>query len=245
MSEFLLFAVAFLAEVLGTMAGFGSSTIFLPLALFFVDFPTALVLTAFFHVFGSLGRLTFFRHGFDRRLVLYFGVPSVLLTLLGALLVPHVSQDLLKMTLGLFLIAFSLASILRPNFAFPATRESAVVGGGLSGFLAGLIGTGGALRGAFLTAFRLPKAVYIATAAAVALAVDLTRIPVYAASGLLRPEFYWFIPVLLVLAVAGSYVGKRIVTRIPQATFRRVVLGAIALVSLKFVYDGLVFLAVA
>jgi uncharacterized protein len=44
----LFFLSALMAELIGTMAGFGSSTIFLPLALFFVDFKPALFLWPFF-----------------------------------------------------------------------------------------------------------------------------------------------------------------------------------------------------
>ena len=51
----LFFLSAFVAAILGTMADFGSSTIFLPLALFFVDFKTAIVLVAIFHLFGNIG----------------------------------------------------------------------------------------------------------------------------------------------------------------------------------------------
>jgi hypothetical protein len=46
-----------MAELIGTMAGFGSSTIFLPVALFFVDFKTAIVLVAIFHLLGNTGRI--------------------------------------------------------------------------------------------------------------------------------------------------------------------------------------------
>lgn len=53
--EILFFLSAFVAEIIGTMEGFGSSTIFLPLALFFVDFKTAIVLVAIFHLFGNIG----------------------------------------------------------------------------------------------------------------------------------------------------------------------------------------------
>jgi uncharacterized protein len=74
----LFFIVAFLSVVVGTVAGFGTSTIFLPLALFFVDFKTALVIVAICHVSGSVGATTFFRHGLDKRLILLFGVPSVI-----------------------------------------------------------------------------------------------------------------------------------------------------------------------
>src|SRR3989344_8510614 len=153
MVSLLFFIAAFVAEVIGTVAGFGSSTIFLPLALFFVDFKTALVIVAFFHIVGNLGRITFFRHGLDKKLIFLFGVPSVILTIAGALLVNHAPQELLKLLLGVFLLLFSIAALVKPGFTFKPEPRNAVIGGGLSGFLAGLIGTGGALRGAFLTSF--------------------------------------------------------------------------------------------
>src|SRR3990167_3335074 len=90
------FALAYLAEIAGTVAGFGSSTIFLPLAVMFLDFPTALVLVAGLHIFGNLGRIGFFRHGLDRQLVIKFGLPSVAFSLAGASLVTYLPQELLK-----------------------------------------------------------------------------------------------------------------------------------------------------
>ena len=240
--ELLFFVSAFIAEIIGTIAGFGSSTIFLPLALFFVDFKTALILVAFFHIFGNLGRITFFRQGLDRRLLLIFGVPSVILTIFGALLVNYTPQDLLKLCLGIFLLIFSTISFIKPKFKFGASKKNAVIGGSVSGFLAGLIGTGGALRSAFLTSFNLQKNMYIATAAAIAIAVDIIRIPIYFGSGFLEPKFYAYLPILFVIAIAGSYLGKKIADKIPQKMFRKLVLGAIALISLKFIYDGMVFL---
>jgi uncharacterized protein len=59
-----------IAEIIGTMAGFGSSTIFLPIVLLFVDFKTAIVLVAIFHLFGNLSRIIFFRQGLDKRIIL-------------------------------------------------------------------------------------------------------------------------------------------------------------------------------
>ena len=59
-----------IAEIIGTMAGFGSSTIFLSIVLLFVDFKTAIVLVAIFHLFGNLSRTIFFRQGLDKRIIL-------------------------------------------------------------------------------------------------------------------------------------------------------------------------------
>lgn len=235
----LFFISAFIAEVLGTIAGFGSSTVFLPLALLFFDFKTALVLVALFHIFGNISRVSFFRHGLDKHILLIFGIPSVILTLIGALLVAYIPQDALKGILGLFLIIYSIVSLWKEDLKVKASLTNSIIGGGLSGFLAGLIGTGGALRGAFLTAFGLPKEKYIATAAAIALAVDFTRIPVYFAEGFLTSQYYWYVPVLLVIALAGSFTGKQIVAKVPQKTFKKIVLFAILIIGVKFVYDVL------
>ncbi len=242
MYEILFWLAAFFAEVIGTIAGFGSSTVFLPIALFFLDFKTALTLVAIFHISGNIGRITFFRHGFNRRLLLIFGLPSVFLTLFGALLVIYVPSDILKLILGIFLLVFSLASLAKTEISFSPSAKNSLVGGSLSGFFAGLIGTGGALRGAFLTSFSLEKSVYIATAAAISLAVDITRIPVYFGSGFLEQQDYYYIPILFLLAISGSFTGKKIVSRVSQPTFRRFVLVAIILASLKFVYDGVTYL---
>jgi len=235
--EILFFLAAFISEIVGTIAGFGSSTVFLPLAVFFVDFKTALSLVAIFHIFGNLGRVGFFRRGLDKNMLIRFGLPGVALTFLGALLVSVIPQNLLKGLLGIFLVCYSLMVFWKENYKVKPTLINTLIGGGASGFLAGLIGTGGALRGAFLTGFGLPKDKYIATTAAIALAVDLTRIPVYLSSGFLENKYYWYIPLLLIIALLGSFSGKQIVGRIPQKKFTKFVLTAILLIGLKFIYD--------
>src|SRR3989338_7219103 len=138
--EVIFFIAAFFSEIVGTVAGFGSSTVFLHLALLFFDFKTALLLVALLHIFG---------------------IPSVLLTLIGALLVSNIPQEILKGILGIFLIAYASISFWNEDLKVKPSLLNSILGGGLSGFLAGLIGTGGTLRGAFLTAFNLPKEKYI------------------------------------------------------------------------------------
>ena len=240
-TDILFFISAFIAEIIGTIAGFGSSTIFLPIALFFVDFKTAIILVAIFHISGNISRMAFFKHGLNWKILATFGIPSVLLALLGAHLIDILHQDILKLILGIFLIAFSASSLKSSKVKIPANNQALVAGGSLSGFLAGLIGTGGALRASFLTGFKLEKLTYIATSASIALATDATRIPVYISQGFLGEQFYYYIPILVGLAVAGSYIGKKIVGRINQEVFRKIVLIAIIFVSVKFVVDGINF----
>jgi len=237
--ELLFFFSAFVSEIIGTIAGFGSSTIFLPLALLFVDFKTAIILVAIFHLFGNLARITFFRQGFDKRIILQFGVPSVLLSLLGAFLIGVLPQPILKLILGIFLIVTSISFLTKPTLKFPANTGMFIMGGSMTGFITALVGTGGALRATMLQGFNIEKVKYIATAATIALATDITRIPVYISQGFLTEQYYFYIPILFGIALAGSFMGRRIVRSINQDIFRKIVLIAIVLVSIKFIVDGL------
>jgi hypothetical protein len=237
--EILFFISAFIAEIIGTIAGFGSSTIFLPLSLLFVDFKTAIILVAIFHLFGNLARITFFRQGFDKRIILQFGVPSVLLSLLGAFLIGVLPQPILKLILGIFLIVTSISFLAKPGLKFPANTSTFIVGGSITGFITALVGTGGALRATILQGLNIEKVKYIATAATIALTTDITRIPIYISQGFLTDQYYFYIPILFGIALAGSFTGRRIVGRINQDIFRKIVLVAILLVSIKFIIDGL------
>jgi uncharacterized membrane protein YfcA len=177
------------------MAGLAHQQYFF-LAMQFVDFKTAIILVAIFHLFGNLGRITFFRQGFDKRIILQFGVSSVLLSLLGAFLIGVLPQPVLKLILGFFLIVTSVSFLAKPRLKFPASIGAFIIGGSITGFITALVGTGGALRATILQGFNIEKVKYIATAATIALATDITRIPVYIA-GFLTEKYYLYIPILL------------------------------------------------
>jgi len=134
--------------------------------------------------------------------------------------------------LGLFLISFSLFLFLRPLTRLSPRPWNAISAGGLAGFLAGLIGTGGAIRGLALAAFDLEKGNFVATSAAIDSGVDFSRMLVYMQNGFLKSEFYWYIPGLLAMAFVGSYLGKLALGKIDQKNFRRIVLLLIFLIGI-------------
>jgi uncharacterized protein len=136
------------------------------------------------------------------------------------------------------LIIISILFLVRPSLRVPINRNIVIIGGGISGLITGLVGTGGALRAIFLTGFNLEKTKYIATAAVIALGTDATRIPVYLSQGFLLQQYYHYIPILAATAIGGSYVGKKIVGKIDQNKFRKIVLVAIIIVSINFIVTG-------
>jgi uncharacterized membrane protein YfcA len=232
MSALLFLVLAFLSEIAGTIAGFGSSVFFVPLAGFFFDFHEVLALTSILHVFSNTAKLILFRSAVQWRLLLLLGIPSTIFVILGAWLSTRLEFKYTELILGLFLVGFSAFFLLRPKVKLSPNPLTAVTAGGAAGFLAGLIGTGGAIRGLALGAFDLEKNVFVATSAAIDSGVDFSRMIVYLRSGFLAAESFWFVPALLVVAFAGSYAGKILLNKIQQKSFRKIVLVLVLLIGL-------------
>ncbi|OIN56989.1 sulfite exporter TauE/SafE family protein [Arsenicibacter rosenii] len=226
------YTLALLAEIIGTVGGFGSSLFFVPLAIHFFGFHRALGITAMLHLFSNVSKIALFREGIDWSLFLRIGITSILLVIVGAWLSRYIPGDTATLVLGIFMCLFAGFLLLRPGFVISPTNTNAAVGGGLAGFMAGLVGTGGAIRGLTLSAFRVDKAVFLATSALIDLGVDATRFGVYVAQDyLVSDDLMLAIPLLLVSGM-GSYMGKIILDRLTYERFRLISLLLILLVGL-------------
>lgn len=226
--------LTFVAAGIGTLTGFGTSTIMVPILLVTYSLPQTLLLVGIIHWFGDIWKIILFKRGFRWKLVLSFGCAGIIATFLGARIIFTASGELLSRILGGFLVAYVLFLFLKPTFKVPKGMVTAVGGGALSGFCAGIFGIGGAVRSAFLSAFDLDKSVYIATAGAIAFAIDTTRIGTYLSGGVrLRPEILWGLLLFIPVSFIGAYSAKRIVEKIPQAKFRMVIAVFLLLVGIK------------
>lgn len=232
----LFLALALLAEIAGTLGGFGSSVFFVPIANIFFDFESVLGITALYHLSSNVSKLGMFRGGVDKRLLLTLGVPSVVFAMLGGLATRLVATEWLEVALSIFLMALSAWMLLRPGWAIAATTRNAMLGGALSGGMAGLVGTGGAIRGLTMAAFNLPKEIFVATSAAIDLLADVGRALVYWRNGYFHGHDLMYAPLLMVVAIAGTWVGKSLLRHISQEAFRKIALGMVLLISVATLY---------
>lgn len=238
MIENILFLIAsFIAAIIATIAGFGSSTLLVPVAMFFMDIKTAIFLVACFHLFNNTFKIKMFWNKIDWKIFLQFGITSILFAFIGAMLISIVPVEIVKKVLAIFLITFAIYSFFKPKFGLKATKTNAMLGGSFSGFLAGLIGLGGAIRSTFLIAFNLPKEVYVATSAMVAFVIDLTRIPTYLFTGVIQDKSYYILlPFMVLTAYLGVRTGKYLLGRINQAIFKKIVVIALFLVGISLFF---------
>ena len=234
MEILLISLLTLVSSFVGTLTGFGTSTIMVPVLVLFFPLPQTLLFVGVIHWFGDIWKMSLFKSGLRWKLIFLFGIPGILATYIGARLVFSLPEKLLSQLLGAFLIAYTIFLFVNPKFKFKQNNINAVFGGTLSGFLAGISGVGGAVRGAFLSIFNLPKAVYIATSGSIGLIIDSTRLVTYFSEGTRVPQnLLWGFLIFIPISYVGAEISKRVVDKIPQISFRNVVSVFLFIVGLK------------
>ena len=176
----------------------------------------------------------------DKKLLLNIGAPAVVFVIVGGLLTKYMESTYLEIILGLFLVGFSLLFLIKSKVTISPNKKNAVVGGAFSGFSAGLLGTGGAIRGLTMAAFNLEKSVFIATSAFIDFMIDFSRTFVYYNNGYIHKHDLKYVPFLLVIGLLGSFIGKKILVFIPQSEFRRLSLFFILIIGIVTIVQLLV-----
>jgi uncharacterized membrane protein YfcA len=222
--ELIAGAVAVAAGAIASVAGFGIGSLLTPVVALEAGTKLAVAAVAIPHFIGTLQRYWLLREHVDRRVLLGFGSASAAAGLAGALAHVWLSSRILAMVFGALLILAALAEFTGWMERVRWGRGAAWVAGALSGGFGGLVGNQGSIRSAAMLGFDVPKQSFVATAAAIGLFVDGARLPVYLIAQWREIIELW--PLLIAATagvVVGTAVGARVLARIPQAVFRRVI----------------------
>lgn len=231
--------LSLIAEILGTIGGFGSSVFFVPIANFFFDFQSVLGITALYHLSSNVSKIVLFKKGLDKKIVVSLGIPAILFVSLGAYFSQYFNPKVLTYVLGFFLIILSLLFLIFKQLKVKPKTKNAIIGGALSGLSAGLLGTGGAIRGITLAAFKMDKNKFIATSAVIDLGVDFSRTIVYYFNGYMHKHDLYLVPILIMVSIFGTWIGKKILDKVSQKQFRGFVLVLILIVGVISVFSNI------
>ena len=224
MYEALVAAVAVLAGAVASLAGFGIGSLLTPVLSVSLGTRLAVALISVPHFAGTALRLWRLRAHVDRGVLLGFGIASAAGGLLGAFFFSRAGSPTLAVVFGLLLLLAGLSELTGLARRVKLTSAAAWVAGAVSGLFGGMVGNQGGIRSAALLGFHLPRHAFVATATAIALVVDLARMPVYFAVEGRAILAEWPLLLLTVAGVvAGTLVGERVLSRIPERIFRRVI----------------------
>ena len=237
-------AATFFAAALTVPAGFGLATMITPVVFLWLEPHEAVAVVGIVHGSHNAWKLKVLRSSVDYSAVRRYGWAMVVGALIGAALNTAVEADPLLLIVGIALVLLPLLSISEKwtDYRLPETEDR--IGGFGSGFFGGLTGHQGALRAMFLQK-RLPdKSEYAATAAVLALVVDVTRVPVYVAlEGWQILDPGWLIVGLVLAAVVGVQLGKRWLKKWKSDTIRNGILVAIVASGVLYIREAAVALA--
>jgi uncharacterized membrane protein YfcA len=226
-----LAATGGIAGAIAAVAGFGIGSLLTPVLALETGTKLAVAAVAIPHLVGTLQRFWLLRRHVDRRVLLWFGLTSAAGGLAGAILSSQGSNRGLALVFGLAVGLAGISELTGWMERVRWGRRAAWAAGLLSGLLGGLVGNQGGIRSAALLGFDVPKESFVATATAIALFVDAARLPVYLATQGREILAIW--PLLVAASIGvviGTAVGTRILGRLPERAFHRVV--GLALVAL-------------
>ncbi len=213
-----------LAGAVASVAGFGIGSLLTPVLSIELGTKLAVALISIPHFVGTGLRLWRLRAHVDRRVVLGFGIASAAGGLLGALFHARAGSPALALIFGLLLILAGTSELTGLARRFELKGAAAWIAGGLSGLFGGMVGNQGGIRSAALLGFHLSRHAFVATATAIALAVDVARMPVYFIAEGGRILEQWPLLIIAVTGVVvGTLAGERVLGRIPERVFRTLV----------------------
>jgi uncharacterized protein len=237
--EALILVVSAIAGGIAAVTGFGIGSLLIPVFALQVDTRLAVAAVSVPHVIGTAVRFWLLSGGVDRRVFWSFGLTSAAGGLIGALLQSRASNRWLNFSFGVLLLFAAVSELTglarRMRFRGPV----AWIAGAVSGLLGGLVGNQGGLRSAALLGFDLSKHRFVATATAIGLVVDGARMPVYLM--MQARELSEIVPWIALAALGvtvGTVLGNRMLARIAEAWFHRVLALVLALLGGAMLWRG-------
>ena len=230
--------MAFVASTLAAVTGFGGAAVLLPVLVAVFGVRDAIPILTVAQLIGNGSRVWFNRRELDWAVVGWFALGGVPLAFVGGLLFAKAPLSALTRILGAFLIAVVIWRHVRPGLPRrPPVRSFALIGAGAS-LLSALLGSVGPLMAPFFLAYGLLKGAYIGTEALATVLMHVVKLAAYEQGAVLSA------PAILVglslgpIMIGGSYVGKRVVDRLPEHMFVLLIEATMTAAGLLFLLRG-------
>ncbi len=234
----LLGAAAFVAATLAAVTGFDGAAVLLPVLVAFFGVRDAIPILTVAQLVGNGSRVWFNRREVALPVVGWFALGGVPLALLGGWLFATAPLSPLTRGLGAFLL---IVVAVRRTVVWKPGRlplKGFALLGAVFSFLSALVGSVGPLMAPFFLAYGLVKGAYIGTEALATVVMHVTKLAAYGAAQILSARGVLAGLALGPIMVGGSWVGKRIVDRLPERVFVLLIEATMPAAGLLFLVKG-------
>lgn len=234
----LLFAAALGASAVAALTGTGGGVLLLPVMVAIFGVRDAVPMYTVAQLVGNLSRVFFNRKQIRLPVVGWFSVGAIPMAVLGALAFSFTPESMLIRLLGGFL----LVSVLLHRAAGEGFRKQSarwfVAVGGIVAFISALVGSAGPFLAPIFTAFGLTRGAYIGTEALSTAVMHITKLSTYGCTGVLTGIALVMGAALGPVMILGSWIGKRMMDRISDKVFLRLVDAVVIVFGVLFLSRG-------
>lgn len=234
----LLAGGAFLASTLAAVAGFGGAAVLLPILVLIFGVRDAIPILTVAQLIGNLSRVWFNQRELDLPVVGWFALGGVPAALLGGFLFASAPLSFLTRLLGVFLIIVVVYRHTERGSSVRLPLRSFAFLGAVFSFLSALLGSVGPVMIPFFLAYGLVKGALIGTEALATVVMHVTKLVAYGSTAILTTSSALVGLALGPIMIFGSFVGKRIVDRLPEQIFALLVEATLLIAGVGLLIRG-------
>ena len=191
----------------------------LPVLVWLYGPEVAVPVVAIFQLLGTFARGWLNRQFINWKVVGWFAAGSIPFAIVGSFLFIAADTALLVRIMGGTMIVLVVLTQLPWSRKVRMTLWGFLPLGGISGFLASVIGIPGPFQPIFYIAYGLNPREYMATFSLSMLVMQVPKLAIYSTAELLTPLVAGLGLSLGVVAVGGAYFGSRLMRRVPEKWF--------------------------
>lgn len=235
--EYLLIALVGIgAGTLGGVIGTGSSLLLMPVLVIAFGAQHAVPIMAIAAIMGNLGRVLAWWKEVDWRACGAYCCTAVPGAVLGVNTLLSLPQHVVEVALGLFFISMIPARRWMSSHAMKLSLVHMAMIGGPVGFLTGILVSTGPITVPIFMSHGLERGAFLGTEAAASMVVYVAKVGTFQELDALQVSHV--LKGLLVGAtlMAGSFLARSIVLRIPPARFRALIDGLMLFSGLSLLF---------
>jgi uncharacterized membrane protein YfcA len=234
----LLAGGAFLASTLAAVAGFGGAAVLLPVLVLVFGVREAIPILTVAQLIGNLSRAWFNQRELDLPVVGWFALGGVPAALIGGFLFASAPLAFLTRLLGIFLIAVVVYRHVSEGRTGRLPLRAFPILGAVFSFLSALLGSVGPIMIPFFLAYGLVKGALIGTEALATVVMHVTKLVAYGSTAILTSHSIAVGLALGSIMILGSFVGKKILDRLPERIFIFLIEATLLIAGLGFLIRG-------
>ncbi len=194
-------------------------------------------------IFGDIVAVAAYRAHAQWRFLLKLFPWTGVGVVLGYFAMGKIDDRQARILIGSVILSMVVLHLIRSRRSAPAGEDPAmhhllviVLTGVLAGFTTLVANAAGPLMAVYLLSARMPKMEYVGTAAVFFLLLNLFKVPFMVDLGLITSDSFGVNLALAPAVLAGSWLGRRLVTKIDQKLFDKLVLTLSAVAGLRLLF---------